>query len=389
MRAAATRALPTRHRRLGAADALLRRAWVGLAHNAKAPMKRTRDAALADGDAQLADALVSEIGELAREDAEKVARALADAHRRRESAMCTTRPETNAVPPLDGLRHRVAYLSHVQEQYSLLGSRSLAYYVARQPLCMDYHCALVHADTERGVVLVNKPYDVRIDIKKGEERRFVDEPTVAGYVATQFPGAFDETRPRFGNQLDYSTSGIMVCCLSKEAAKACSRAFAERQVRKTYRAVVIGNPEFDTTTVDAPIAASRHGTTRMAIANTPDAADGDSGKASKTHFTVLRRGTVHGLGPLLEGTPCALMECQPVTGRRHQIRVHLGHLGHVIAGDATYGGCVPAGWSAAAPRDKGDEPYRMCLHAFGLSLPLPGGPAIAATAADGFDALVA
>ena len=341
------------------------------------------DACNSSSEASLLDLIVRDVPGMKAEQASQLATALMRACSERNA----TTSETKHTALLEGVRHRIAYLKHVAEKHFCLGKRTLEYYVNGQPMCLDYHAAVVHEDESRGVVIVNKPYDVRIDVKKGEEKRFDDEPTVASFVAQRYPESFSETHPRFGNQLDYSTSGIMVCCLSKQAAGACSRAFANRHVSKTYRAVVIGHPTWDQTTVDEPIAAYRHNTTRMAIAGSPDAVEGDRGKASRTEFEVLRRGTLSGLGPLLDGTPGALVECRPVTGRRHQIRVHLTHVGHRIAGDATYGGCLPVGWESDREWDRGDEPYRMCLHASRLVLPLPW-ETVDVSASDGFERLV-
>eukprot|EP00953_Heterococcus_sp_UTEX-ZZ885_P031643 16587-Heterococcus_DN1.PRE.3 len=81
------------------------------------------------------------------------------------------------------------------------------------------------------------------------------------------------------------------------------------------------------------------------------------GKKSTTSITVLERGTLALQGHPRYGEPVALLLLKPVTGRRHQLRVHCLHLGHPMVGDATYAA------------DK--EAYRMFLHASRLRLPLP------------------
>lgn len=119
------------------------------------------------------------------------------------------------------------------------------------------------------------------------------------------------------HRLDRGTSGVVFFPKQRRAAAHISRLLKEGEVEKLYWALVAGRPEKERWTVDLPIA--KVGSARYGVA-TP-------GKEARTEFRVVARG---------EGT--ALVEARPLTGRTHQIRVHLAHSGHPVAGDRTYGG---------------------------------------------------
>lgn len=119
------------------------------------------------------------------------------------------------------------------------------------------------------------------------------------------------------HRLDRGTSGVMVFPKNRRAAAYFSRLLHDGEVEKRYWAVVAGTPAEDAWTVDAPIA--KVGSAKYGVAR--------PGKEARTEFRVLARG---------EGM--ALVEAKPLTGRTHQIRVHLAHCGLPIVGDRTYGG---------------------------------------------------
>jgi 23S rRNA pseudouridine1911/1915/1917 synthase len=143
-----------------------------------------------------------------------------------------------------------------------------------------------------------------------------------------------------------------VAAKTDAAHRALSLAFRWRTTDKRYLAVVYGAPKADEGVVDGPIA--RHPSERKRMAVVP------GGRAARTLWSVRER---------FGGA--ALVECRPVTGRTHQIRVHLAHAGHALVGDSVYAGRQ---WrSIADPQLAGlcrDFP-RQALHAWRLTIQHP------------------
>ncbi len=126
-------------------------------------------------------------------------------------------------------------------------------------------------------------------------------------------------RPGIVHRLDRGTSGVMVVARSERAYAALSSAFAERRVVKKYLAVVYGPPALESGTIEAPIARHPQRRKEMRVAA--------RGRPAVTGYAVKARA---------EGG-LTLLELSLETGRTHQIRVHLKHLGHPIVGDPVYG----------------------------------------------------
>jgi tRNA pseudouridine32 synthase / 23S rRNA pseudouridine746 synthase len=148
------------------------------------------------------------------------------------------------------------------------------------------------------------------------------------------------------HRIDKETSGLIVFARHAEAHRRLNRQFETRAVEKTYLALSHGVIAKDAGSVDAPL--RQFGSGRVAV-------DPQRGKPSTTEFRIVERFGSH-----------TLVEARPRTGRRHQIRVHLYHLGHPIAGDPLYG-------DEAARRAFS----RMMLHAWRLELTLPAGRLLA------------
>ncbi|WP_310734360.1 RluA family pseudouridine synthase [Ideonella livida] len=145
------------------------------------------------------------------------------------------------------------------------------------------------------------------------------------------------------HRLDMGTSGLLVLARHVQAQRALSRAFELRQVDKRYQALVWGTPPADQGEVDLPLACDWPRRPRQQV-------DRERGKPAQTRWSRLAPAGPHGARLLLE----------PLTGRSHQLRVHLQALGHPILGDELY---APPAAVAAAPR--------LCLHAWRLDLQHP------------------
>jgi tRNA pseudouridine32 synthase / 23S rRNA pseudouridine746 synthase len=146
---------------------------------------------------------------------------------------------------------------------------------------------------------------------------------------------------RVVHRLDMATSGLLLFARGNRAQRVLGQAFAARRVDKRYVAVVHGLPAADQGSIELPLAADWPNRPRQMV-------DAVKGKAALTHWRVLARDAAAGTTRL---------ELQPVTGRSHQLRVHLAAIGHAIAGDALYG-----------RRDGG---ARLLLHACALAFAHP------------------
>ncbi len=147
------------------------------------------------------------------------------------------------------------------------------------------------------------------------------------------------------HRLDLGTSGVLLFARSKEARRHIARQFNKGRVHKVYEALVWGRPEADSGTIDQPLAVDWENRPRHAIQA--------HGRPSVTHWEVLR-----------EEGPLTRLRLVPKTGRTHQIRVHLQHLGHPIAGDRFY--------AHDAARD---AMPRLALHALEIRIRHPDGGA--------------
>ncbi|MBB6356926.1 RluA family pseudouridine synthase [Aminobacter aganoensis] len=139
-------------------------------------------------------------------------------------------------------------------------------------------------------------------------------------------------RPGIVHRLDKETSGVMVVAKTDRAHKSLSEAFADHgrtgDLERAYDALVWGIPQRLTGTVDAPL--GRHAD-RVRRAVVPE--HREDARHAITHFTVLERfGAEQG-----EFAAASLVECRLETGRTHQIRVHMAHIGHPVVGDPDYG----------------------------------------------------
>ena len=132
----------------------------------------------------------------------------------------------------------------------------------------------------------------------------------------------DAPRPRLVHRLDKDTSGVLLIARTPGSAANYSKRFSGRSARKVYWALVVGVPEVREGTIDAPLAKQPGtGGEKMHV-------DEENGATAKTRYRVVERA----------GTKAAWVELEPLTGRTHQLRVHMAAIGHPIVGDGKYGG---------------------------------------------------
>lgn len=132
----------------------------------------------------------------------------------------------------------------------------------------------------------------------------------------------DEPRPRLVHRLDKDTSGVLLVARTPGSAAFFAKHFSGRSAKKIYWALVVGVPDIAEGTIEAPLAKQPgSGGEKMHV-------DEENGQPAKTRYRVIDRA----------GNRAAWVELQPLTGRTHQLRVHMSAIGHPIVGDGKYGG---------------------------------------------------
>ena len=197
-----------------------------------------------------------------------------------------------------------------------------------EPQAVAYE--VIFSDAE--VVIINKPAGLVVHPGAGNRAH-----TLANGLLHQFPELGVLPRAGLIHRLDKNTSGLLIVARTPHAYRVMTRQMADRRINRVYEAIVNGLM-ISGGTVDAAIGRSHRNRTRMAVTA--------HGRAAVTHHRVLRRFRAH-----------THIEAQLETGRTHQIRVHMSHLGFPIVGDSGYGA------RSVLPRDP-DPVFVTALAAF-------------------------
>ena len=186
---------------------------------------------------------------------------------------------------------------------------------------------IIHAD--ESFIVADKPAGLLSVPGRGGHKL----ASVLTYLADRYGSALDVHR------LDLDTSGLIVVARNRKAQSSLAKQFSDRTVSKTYDALVKGQMESDAGQIDLPIGRDWHDRPRRRI-------DHESGKPSRTRWSLESQAENN-----------AHLKLQPVTGRTHQLRLHLASIGHPILGDRLYDSAFRSG--------------RLCLHASQLDFTHP------------------
>lgn len=213
------------------------------------------------------------------------------------------------------------------------------------PAAEEFDFTILYEDDQ--MLVIDKPAGVVVHPAAGNH-----EGTVVNALLGRYPslaeGLNANSRPGIVHRLDKDTSGCLVIAKTPEAQFHLGNAFANREVSKTYLTIVRGIPQRPTGEVVTLI--GRHPVNRQKMAVVER-----NGKTAVTSYHLLGSGSINDV-------KLSLLAVKIATGRTHQIRVHMNHLGFPVLGDQVYGG--------SRARVEGVE--RQLLHAWKIELPHPG-----------------
>ncbi len=193
----------------------------------------------------------------------------------------------------------------------------------------DIALDILHEDDQ--LIVINKPAGLVVHPGAGNWTGTLVNALIH-HCGDSLSGIGGVKRPGIVHRLDKDTSGVMVVAKTDKAHKALSEAFAdhgrEGDLKRAYVALVWNIPARMAGTVDAPLGRAADRVRRAVVPETRDDA-----RHAVTHYTVLER---YGQADS-RSVEAALVECRLETGRTHQIRVHMAHIGHPVVGDPDYG----------------------------------------------------
>ncbi len=202
---------------------------------------------------------------------------------------------------------------------------------------------------DKDILIVNKPKNMVVHPAAGHYSGTLVN-AVMYHCGDDLSGINGVMRPGIVHRIDKDTTGSVIICKNDNSHKEIAGQLKEHSINRIYHALCYGIIKEDEGTIDAPIGRSQNDRKKMAVVS-----DLSHGKSAVTHYRVLKR---------FEEDKITYIECKLETGRTHQIRVHMNHIGHPLLGDETY----------APSRKSRFKLNGQCLHAkiLGFKHPVTG-----------------
>jgi 23S rRNA pseudouridine1911/1915/1917 synthase len=234
----------------------------------------------------------------------------------------------------------------------------------------DIPLNIIYEDND--IIVINKPADIIVHPARGNTHGTIanalafhlasaeadedkDEEDESEADETKLPFALGEFRPGIIHRLDRNTTGVMILAKNDVAQWKIAKQFHDRQVEKSYIAIVHGIPDLTRDRINAPLGVNLKFRYKYAVRP-------ETGKEAITFYEVLE--TFHGF---------SLLKLTPKTGRTHQIRVHLAHIKHPVVADDMYGGKPVYPWQLKNAEPAPEDPIinRCALHASTIAFTHP------------------
>jgi 23S rRNA pseudouridine1911/1915/1917 synthase len=243
---------------------------------------------------------------------------------------------------VDGKSVKPTHHPRAGERVSIRRPQALPAAAPAQEMALD----IIYEDAD--MVVLNKPAGMVVHPAAGHREQTLVN-ALLHHCGGELSGIGGVSRPGIVHRLDKETSGCIVAAKNDAAHLHLAAQFAGRHVEKVYLALVCGRMPRQSGEIEAAIARDPANRQRMAVS-------GAAGREARTGYRVLE-----------QWSGATLVEAEPHTGRTHQIRVHLRHIGYPVAGDAVYGRRA----TARLKETTGYSPPRLLLHARRLALRHP------------------